>query len=217
MASPWLNSAKSIISSLIGFPKIQPCLKSVQVTGIFAWSLWAAYPEHMGPGIANFFRIFNKLRPRRLLMIALLSLMFFQLIAFQNCSFKSSIPDKGSAADPPSTPENFLWLESEVPPGLPTVDYFSASKPKDMSGRDGYRFLHQQYIDQKCSMCHRPPLGNMPHFGLADPDVAYDIAKAYFVTWDIQYRVTRNPHCPQCNLDQRGEVYQAIRYWLDHR
>ncbi len=46
---------------------------------------------------------------------------------------------------------------------------------------------------------------------------SYDIAKSAFYTSDVLVRITNNPHCPECTLDKKGEVYQAIRYWLDHR
>jgi len=138
------------------------------------------------------------------------------VLLFQNCSIEKGSQNQ-ALVDPPSTPENFIWLETAVPEGLGSVNYFKASKPTDMSGLDGYRFLFQEYIQPKCVMCHRPPSGQFPHFGVTSATDSYYVAKPSFITYDIQYRVTRNPHCTTCNLDERGEVYQAIRYWLEHR
>jgi hypothetical protein len=135
---------------------------------------------------------------------------------FQNCS--QAGPDEPSQqADLPSTPENYLWLEDAVPSGLRSIDYFVTSKPNDMAGFEGYRFIYSEYLVKKCTVCHRPPSGQLPHFGTTPVSYSYDIAKSSFGTSDMLVRVTNNPHCPECTLDRRGEVYQAIRYWLEHR
>lgn len=135
---------------------------------------------------------------------------------FQNCS--NSAPEESSTqADPPSTPENFQWLDEAVPSGLHSINYFTTSKPGDMAGFEGYRFIYSAYLVKKCTTCHRPPNGQLPHFGASPVSYSYDVAKSTFYTPDVLVRVTNNPHCPECTLDPRGEVYQAIRYWLDHR
>lgn len=135
---------------------------------------------------------------------------------FQNCS-KSTSDGSSKHVDAPSTPENYLWLEEAVPSGLSSINYFVTSKPNDMAGLDGYRFIYSEYLVKKCTTCHRPPSGQLPHFGSTPVSYSYDIAKRSFYTPDLLVRITNNPHCPDCTLDRRGEVYQAIRYWLDHR
>lgn len=151
-------------------------------------------------------------------MIKLLLVFCFgiTIFFFQNCSF-SGTTKSNSIVDPPSTPENFLWLETTVPSGLNSVNYFKSSKPVDMSGESGYEFLYYEYIQPKCIACHRPPAGQLPHFGILPARDSYQVAKSKFIDYDIHFRITRNPHCSACNLDERGEVFQAFRYWLSHR
>lgn len=139
------------------------------------------------------------------------------LIAFfQNCAGPSA-GQQSSVQDLPSTPENYFWIGESVPSGLRSVNYFVSSKPKDMSGFEGYGYLYSEYLSKKCAVCHKPPGGQLPHFGTTSLSYSYDLAKRDFRTGDIAVRITANPHCPECNLDQRGEVYQAVMYWLEHR
>lgn len=135
---------------------------------------------------------------------------------FQNCAVPMG-DEQMSKQDPPSTPENYLWISESVPSGLKAVNYFSTSKPTDMSGFEGYSYIHSEYLSKKCTVCHKPPSGQIPHFGNSFLTYSYDVAKRDFRNGDMQFRITANPHCPDCNLDPRGEVYQAVMYWLDHR
>ena len=135
---------------------------------------------------------------------------------FPNCS-PPSVSEESSQQDLASIPANYLWLEEDVPAGLNAINYFTTSKPIDMSGYDGYRFIYSQYFVNRCTKCHLSPTGFLPHFGTTPLSYSYDIAKTEFYKPDMLVRITNNPHCPECTLNKKGEVYQAIRYWLDHR
>lgn len=156
--------------------------------------------------------IFFRKRKQGIVFFAMLIL----IALFQNCSVPSN-DQPSTQQDPPSTPENFLWLIESVPTGLKPVNYFVTSKPMDMSGFEGYSYIHAEYLSKKCTVCHRPPSGQLPHFGTSSLTYSYDLAKRDFRTGDMAVRITANPHCPECNLDKRGEVYQAVMYWLEHR
>jgi hypothetical protein len=147
-------------------------------------------------------------------------IIFFSLLAvlvsFQNCSSPTA-SDESSQQELASIPENYLWLEEPVPQGLNKINYFTTTKPLDMVGFDGYRYIYSQYFVNRCTKCHLSPTGFLPHFGTTPLTYSYEIAKKEFYKPDVLVRVTNNPHCPECTLNTKGEVYQAIRYWLDHR
>lgn len=143
----------------------------------------------------------------RLALIAILL-----LITFQNCG-----PSEGPESQSVSSGSTATAWPS--PSGLPMVNYFSASPPTDMSGEIGYTFLLNQYFYRQCGGCHDANGFFAPKFAdITKPQSSYNVAKAWFDRQDMIGRITTNPFCkPSCTLDPRGQMYQAIMYWLDHR
>lgn len=134
-------------------------------------------------------------------------------VGFQNCAGPVSTSQENQS----SAAQTYNWLSSTPPSNLPEVNYFKTDPPANMTGRQGYSYLYNEYFKPKCIRCHIPVSGVSPQFGSSNISTSYNVAVTLFQTREISNRITHNGACPECDLDTRGEVYQAVMYWLDHR
>ncbi len=101
--------------------------------------------------------------------------------------------------------------------GLAAINYFRESVPDRFCGEEGYGYLLRSYIGPQCgASCHSMGGSMFPPFGDSDLSKAYSWGRTLGKTNFIE-KVLDNRFCgPACNLDPRGEVYQALVEWLDH-
>lgn len=141
---------------------------------------------------------------KRFRYLVLVGILYLGItISFNNCT-------RGSGTAPSS--------ESTHQPveGLDAVNYFRESVPSTFCGQDGYGYLLRSYLGPECGSCHSMNGGTFPPFGDNDLSKAYSygrtMGKAKFLELS-----TNNRFCgPDCNLDTRGEIYQALNQWFDH-
>lgn len=143
-----------------------------------------------------------------------LTLILFSIIPlnifFTNCAGQNSDADSSQV----QAENQFGGIE-----GLPEVNYFKTNPPADMSGQAGYEFLMKEYFVPHCASCHGNGGVWQPNFANIDNvRSSYSAAKYQIPTENMIRRITSTANCmPECRLDERGEVYRAIMYWLEHR
>jgi hypothetical protein len=99
--------------------------------------------------------------------------------------------------------------------GLPAINYFREPVPDRFCGIEGYGFLLRSYLGPECGTCHTM-VGMYPPFADGDLGKAYSYGRALGKDNFLE-KVLDNRFCgPDCNLDKRGEIYQALAEWLDH-
>lgn len=147
----------------------------------------------------NFFRTF------------LASLILLPLaLSFNNCAGQQ---DTGAIAQVQSQ------SQFEAFPGLAEVNYFKSPLPSTMSGQVGYAYLLKEYFGPQCASCHGKNGVWQPNFAdVNNVTASYFAARNNIPTPNMIRRITSTANCaPYCHLDERGQVFQAIQYWLEHR
>jgi hypothetical protein len=141
----------------------------------------------------------------RLKFISLLLIVLSMTLL--HCSKESPSSSQGTATS--------SSLSSQT---LGSVNYFKSPPPTSLAGEDGYTFLMKEYFGPQCSACHDGTVVFPSFADKRNSHESYLAAKYYFQNEDMVMRVTDNPYCrPHCTLNPQGEVYKAIRFWLDHR
>src|SRR5689334_20541843 len=143
------------------------------------------------------------MRPRIFSILFLISFVVLPLLfGYNNCA-----GPKNSEPAPAVQEDQFSSI-----PGLPEVNYFKTEMPAQMSGFTGYQYLLKEYFGPQCALCHRQNGPWDPKFAeMGDMKASYLAAKNLIPTNNMIRRITLNAACgPQCNLDQRGQVYKAI-------
>ncbi len=135
------------------------------------------------------------------LVIVFLNLLILS-VSFTNCA-------KGPVQS--TTDEGSQKVE-----GLTAVNYFREAVPAKFCGEEGYGYLLRSYIGPQCGSCHSMGGSMFPPFGDSDLSKAYSYGRTLSKAKLLE-TVQNNRFCgPDCNLDTRGEVYQALAQWLDH-
>lgn len=125
-------------------------------------------------------------------------------VGFTNCA-------PGGGADLPSEKKGVVRVE-----GLPFINYFREPIPDRFCGQEGYGYLLRSYIGPECGSCHSMTGGMFPPFGDKDLAKAYSYGKSLGKEKFLELSLDNRFCGPDCDLDIRGEIYQALNEWFDN-